>query len=62
MNVKSTSKEMLMHEKQKNYTGKERVFSHSNFISATFDLQSVLQIPSSDVSPIITVEKLVCII
>ncbi|CAG9769714.1 unnamed protein product [Ceutorhynchus assimilis] len=30
---------------------KERAIKEANFVTATFDLQSVLQIPSSDVSP-----------
>lgn len=30
---------------------KERALKENNFVSVTFDLQSVLQIPCSDVSP-----------
>nr|CAI5849169.1 unnamed protein product [Callosobruchus analis] len=37
---------------------KERATSDTNFVTATFDLQSVLQIPSSDVSPMYYSRKL----
>lgn len=39
---------------------KEKASTNSNFVTVTYDLQSVLQIPSSDVSPMYYSRKLCC--
>jgi len=39
---------------------KEKASTNSNFVTVTYDLQSVLQIPSSNVSPMYCSRKLCC--
>jgi hypothetical protein len=43
-----------------NSLDKEKASTNSNFVIVTYDLQSVLQIPSSDVSPMYCSHKLCC--